>query len=320
VVDLALAPTGERVGLTLRQGERHTVEVVELEGAPKRVARVAVDPAAPGGRRLTWISPLELVLWEPAGALDGALAPRLAGGEAGPQPVWSAASPPAHRADVSTPPTRSFDTVRLNDEDDARWKGRSFVVVRSPDAITGRASESLRVDHPNGDSLRIPLPGEACGPPAQYGRPHARISADGRIGFDLRHVDGGCHAVAIHLETGDWRRIDSSKDAAVCSETRRVPLPHLEAALRGYVRDLEDSLEAAGGDPGASYALRIDPDGRTHLESRNLLGEPLTLVIAPFPLETPLSRIEVTAVANAGQGSGDATSSSSPGTPKLQPL
>ena len=72
--------------------------------------------------------------------------------------------------------------------------------------------------------------------------------------------------------------------------------------MRGYVRDLEETLAASGGDPRSAYQLRIAPDGRTTLVARDYLGAPLKLVVAPFPIETPLSRIDVTAVANTGGG------------------
>lgn len=320
VVDLALAPTGERVGLTLRRGDRRSVEVVELSGVPKRVARVPVAALDPGERmrRLAWLSDSELVLWEPAMALDRALSPSMLGGdEAPPQRIWLGQAPPASRFEgAEWMPSQPIDVAQLHDADDSRWNGRSFRIERSLDPLTGRAMDSLRVDRPEGDSALLSLPGEACGPAGQYGRPYLRISADGQVGLDLRYVDGGCHATAIHLGSGEWRRIDGSSDRGVCSETRRVPLPHLRAALGGYVSDFEEALADAGGDPGASYSLRIDPGGRTRVESRDLLGERLELEIAPFPIETPLTRIDVTNVANAGQGPAAPPASG----PKLNPL
>ncbi|MGH0030096.1 MAG: carboxypeptidase-like regulatory domain-containing protein [Myxococcota bacterium] len=316
-VDLALAPSGERVGLVLEKDGRRVVEVVELSGVPTRVARIAVDPVPElRPRRLAWVSATELVLWEPASALDRTLSPALLG-DAGspPERVWLGAASPASRSAVpdSVRP-RPIEPSDLNDEGDSRWNGRSFRVVRDLDPVTGRGSDALRIERPGGQASTLPLPGEACGPAGQYGRPHFRITADGEVGLDLRHVDGGCHAVAIHLVTGEWRRIDGSRDAAVCHESRRLPLPHMRAAMRGYVRDLEEALSAAGGDPGAAYTLRIARDGSTRLEARDLLGERLTLVVAPFPIETPLSRIDVTAVANAGEGT------AAPDEPRLKPL
>ena len=318
VVDLALAPTGERLGLTLRQGERRSVEVVELTGVPKRVAQVPIGaPLEEPPRRLAWMSDTELVLWDPASAVDQALSPSLLSGDGvRPERVWIGSAPPASRFGGDETSARPIDSAQLHDEGDSRWNGRSFQIVRSLDPVTGRASESLRVDRPQGDSSLLPLPGEACGPAGEYGRPYFRISADGQVGLDLRHVDGGCHVVAIHLGTGEWRRLDDSRASAVCSDTRRVPLVQLRAALRGYVDDLEDSLSAAGGDPGAAYTLLIDSAGRTRVESRDLMGDRLELTVTPFPIETPLERIEVTNVANAGQGPVAPPASG----PKLNPL
>lgn len=341
VVDLALSPTGQHVALTLRSGDRHAVEVIELAGAPRRVTRVPVEMTAddPPARRLAWLSAQELVLWEPASVVDATLsASRWTGQGSGrggaPERVWVGEAPPAHGSSVAGRPTAAthpLEAAMLHDEADSRWNGRSFQLVRTLDPLTGRASESLRVDHPDRDSALLALPGEACGPAGQYGRPYFRISADGGIALDLRHVDGGCRAVAIHLESGEWRRIDGAREPGVCSEVRRVPLAHLQAAARGYLRDLEEALSAAGGDPGASYTLHLERDGETRLESRDLLGERLDLELGPFPIETPLVRIDVTAAANAGQGpavpeAGPSGASSEPSVsppasqPKLNPL
>ena len=92
-----------------------------------------------------------------------------------------------------------------------------------------------------------------------------------------------------------------------------MPLPHLRAALRGYVRDLEETLAAGGGDPGSAYQLRIARDGRTTLVTRDYMGGLLKLVVEPFPVETPLSRIDVTAF-------GKDRPRSRPQPPVLEPL
>ncbi|MCZ6784808.1 MAG: LpqB family beta-propeller domain-containing protein [Proteobacteria bacterium] len=306
VVDLALAPGGARLAIGIEQAGRRSIEVVALESDSRRVARLAAPAEADGtrARRLAWASGGELILWEPGDALDRALAPSSLGAAgSGSEVVWRGATPPAHRA-----PSNAGERIlpvlasELNDEGDARWLGRSFQVVRSLDPLTGLASSELHTQTSAGEEFVIPLPGESCGPAGQYGRPHYRITADGEVGVDLRYVDGGCHALAIHLTNGKWKRLDDARAAGVCAQTRRVPLPQLRAAMRGYVRDLEETLAAAGGDPGSAYQLRIAPDGRTTLIARDYLGASLKLVVAPFPVETPLSRIDVTAVGYAGEG------------------
>lgn len=320
-VDLSLSPGGERVAIGVEQAGRRRIEVVELAGEPRTVAELPVRDA-PGARsrRLAWASGGELLLSDPAGSLDllaSGSAPG-GGGGSGPQVVWRGPVPPA-RQDASASGVddlRPVQAADLNDEGDVRWQGRSFQVVRSLDPTTGLASESLHTHKSEGEDLVAPLPGEPCGPAGQYGRPHYRITADPEIGVDLRYVDGGCHAVAIHLASGKWRRIDGAQGAGVCADTRRVPLPQLRAAMHGYVRDLEEALRAAGGDPGSAWSLRIGPDGRTTLESRKYAGgAPLELVVAPFPLETPLRRIDVTAIGDAGPALPPA-----PASPALQPL
>lgn len=95
------------------------------------------------------------------------------------------------------------------------------------------------------------------------------------------------------LETGKWTRIDGVDGPGVCSASRRVPATHLSTALRGYVREVESIAANAGADPAAAYALRIEPGGRTQLDTRSFNGEILTIDVPRFPLTTPLRRIEV---------------------------
>ena len=133
---------------------------------------------------------------------------------------------------------------------------------------------------------QIDLPGEPCGPRARFGQPHYRISAGGRLGLDLRWVDGGCHALRIDLETGGWARLDRGDAPGVCRAQRRVAPGHLATALRGWTRELHDAMEQAGADPGAAYALRIAPDGATQVRTRDFSGEPLTLRAPRFPVAT----------------------------------
>jgi hypothetical protein len=58
---------------------------------------------------------------------------------------------------------------------------------------------------------------------------------------------------------------------------------------------------AAGGDSVASYALIIGPDGSTHAETRNYLGEPVSAAVPDFPLATPLRRIDVSLVGSTSE-------------------
>jgi hypothetical protein len=300
VVDLALSPGGERVAVAVEQAGGRSVEVIELGGS-KRVARVPAL-AEPEPRRLAWISGAELVLWEPADALDLALSsPSLGRPGGAPEVIWRGAQPPAPRSTPSSDGrAHPIEPADRNDAGDARWQGRAFHVVRSLDPESGLASETLHSQTPEGDRFAVSLPGEACGPPGQYGRPHLRIAADGQSGLDLRYVDGGCHAVVVHLTSGRWKQIDGSAATGACRETRRVPPAQLRSAMRGYTRDLEDALRAAGGDPGAPYRLRIDPSGPTVLEARSYSGAALELVVPRFPVETQLRSIEVTGVTGTG--------------------
>jgi hypothetical protein len=99
------------------------------------------------------------------------------------------------------------------------------------------------------------------------------------------------------LESGNWARIDAAGAPAVCRAQRRIPPAHLAVALRGWTRELEATLETAGADPDAAYALRISPSGETQAMARDFAGDPLIVNGPPFPIATPLRRIDVTNVA-----------------------
>ena len=324
VVDLSLAPAGDRVALRVESARQREIEVVELTETPPRMSRVPAPDDGARVRRLAWTSGSDLVLWEPATRIDDGSASGLSSSAAAPEIVWSGSAAPASPgragadADRRPVPIQPSD---LNDEGDARWRGRSFRVTHVLDPLTGLTVDSLNTLTSEGDETSVRLPGETCGPRGQYGRPHFRIAADGETGLDLRWVEGGCHAVAIDLGNGDWQRIDGARADGVCSERRRVPLTQLQAALRGYVRELEDALESAGGDPRAAYTLRIEADGTTHIESRDYMGQLLRLEAQPFPVTTPLRRIDVSSVGKAGDGSPSPSPSRSPSQPPaLEPL
>ncbi len=69
----------------------------------------------------------------------------------------------------------------------------------SLDPESGLPRDRLVVTGPAGDRHSLSLPGETCGPPGRFGRPHYRIAADGRTALDLRFVDAGCEALRIDL-------------------------------------------------------------------------------------------------------------------------
>jgi hypothetical protein len=194
-----------------------------------------------------------------------------------------------------------LEPEHLSDEADTRWLGRSFSLENSIDLASGLPRDRLKVRREDGSSYAAELPGEACGG-ARFGRPQYRIGAGGRLGFDLRYVDGGCHAVAIDLETGSWNRIDSSRAPAQCRTQRSLPPAQLSTALRGWTRELHDSMREQGIDTGSAYALEIGGNGATQVLGRNADGKSVTGRAPRFPLATPLRRIDVTHVAPHGGG------------------
>ena len=301
ITDLALAPGGERAAFVAAGRGGPEVQLVDLaapgSGAPRAVG-AAADAAT---RRLAWTSAGELVLWQPASAADRAISPSVFS-EGSSRVVWSAS--PALPAAIArgAAPLEPLDPADLSDEADTLWLGRSFGLERTLDPDTGLSRDRLRITRADGTAAGVELPGEACGG-ARFGRPQYRIAAPGRIGLDLRFVGGGCHAVAIDLETGAWRRLDRVDKAATCRDQRSVPPAHLGTALRGWTRDLHAALESAGADPGAAYALRIDGRGQTLALAKTADGEPLSVPVPRFPIATPLRRIDVTNVSPAVPGS-----------------
>jgi hypothetical protein len=201
-----------------------------------------------------------------------------------------------------TGPRRPLDPADLSDEAEIRWFGRSFALERRLDPETGLSRDRLRVTHEDGSHHEIDLPGESCGPRARFGRPHYRIVAGGRLGLDLRWVDGGCHALRIDFETGGWARLDRGDAPSVCRAQRRVAPGQLATALRGWTRELHSAMDRAGADSSAAYILRIAADGSTQVRARDFIGEPVTLKAPRFPVTTPLRRVDVTNVAPATPG------------------
>lgn len=305
VVDLALAPDGLRAGYVAAT-EKPEVRIVDLTpgGSPK-TEFVTRDESSPP-RRLAWTSAGDLVLWEPSADAYHSVSPSIFGSDRF-EVVWKPArrripepSGPTFRAwrvkTDSRPQHSPLDPADLNDEADTRWLGRTFSLNRSIDAETGLARDVLAVVREDGSRYEIPLPGEACGPHGRFGRPHYRITAAENTGIDLRFVDGACHALLIDLETGAWTQLDESSEPAFCSSARNVPASNFNIALRSYAREVQLARTAAGGDPAASYALILEPDGTTTVETRSFAGEAVSSPAPSFPLATPLRRINVSLV------------------------
>ncbi len=302
VLDLALSPDG-RLAAFAQSGKKGTgVHVVELgpTGASSPVSAGAADRMPP--RRLAWTTPRQLVLWEPvATPLRASATARLAEGHV--EVLWNAPATWPRIAKPETPappaaPGAPLEPEDIYDEGASRWGGRGFSLVRDLDPSTGLAREQLRIAAADGTRHDVDLPGEPCGPTGHFGRPQYRVTADGSRAIDLRFIRGACRAVSIDLETGAWRPIDGAGSArARCRSERRIPPDHLRVALRGYFRQVENSLEAGGIDPTRAYALRIDASGATWAETRDAEGRPEQLKLAPFPVTTPLRIVHVSNVA-----------------------
>jgi hypothetical protein len=268
-VDLALAPDGRHAAVALESSEGRRVEVLRLGSDPEPVARV--HPPAGDRRRLGWVSARELVLWEPGARLAASGAPV----DASQRLLWTGSATGSAPGEWRRVPGDPVDVGM------ARWQGRAFEIRRALDETTGLGVDTLRISAAGRDPVSHRLPGEACGPRGQYGRPQLRIDASGQRGLDLRFVEGGCHAVSVDFASGDWRRLDSAPRAAPgCRELRRVPLGHLRSALGDYVESLEEVL------------------------SRDYMGRYLRLEVPDFPLRTPLRRIDVTSVSGAASPAG----------------
>jgi hypothetical protein len=293
VSDLALAPGGRHAAFVVAGPEGAEIRLLELGGGGAGLDLPPVPASRIPPRRLAWAGPGELVLWEPASEADRAVSPSIfASGRI--EVIWRDSTAPA--APAPDAPRMPLEPEDLNDEGDALWRGRSFSLRRTLDTNTGLGSDLLRVSAADGSRHTVALPGEACGPRGRFGRPHHRIASDTRTGLDLRFVDGGCHVVGVDLQTGLWSRLDSAAAPAVCRDRRRLPATHLRAALRGYSGEVEDEMARAGADTAAAYSLRIDAGGETRAETRDFSGAPLAVPVPPFPIATPLRRIDVSVV------------------------
>jgi len=313
-VDLSLSPSGTHVAVAHEVAGGRSIEVIALAPQPRRLARVrGEEPSPSSALQLAWSSDRDLVLWDPGRNASDATGPGVM------RRLWRDPSAPASANGASDEKVRLRPVALsdLNDEGDVRWQGRSFHVERKLQPASGLAAEALRVTHPDGRKQTLALPGEACGPRGQYGRPHFRISADGGRGLDLRWIEGGCRAVSIDLESGRWQALSSNRTAGSCRESRGVPLPHLRRAVRGYTGEIEDALIGAGAEPNEAYTLEVASDGATRVLSRDYAGKHIALPLPPFPIDTPLRRIRVTGVT---LGVGPAPAAAAEPLPELQPL
>jgi len=325
--DLALAPDGRRAAFEIAGDREPEVHIVELRASRSRLVQVIARDAQSSPRRLAWVNPVDLVLWEPSKDSYRAVSPSVFS-VGGFEQVWSATGPASHAFDrAEASPLFSEETAvpvlapeDLNDEGESRWRGRSFVLQRRPNPETGLPQDDLRVYREDATSYTLSLPGEVCGPRGRFGRPHYRIAADSRTSLDLRFVNGGCHVVRTDLETGAWSVLDAVDRAGVCRATRRVQSAEFRTALRGYTRELESAIVEAGADPAAAYALRIEPDGTTRLDTRGFSGKSMTIEVPRFPLKTPLQRIEVTTLGGGPNVGGISSVRGATAQPKLDPL
>jgi len=303
VVDLALAPDGMRVAFAVTTGDGVDLELVDITPAGTRASRTAATADDVPPRRLAWTQPGELVLWSPA-RLGGRSAAASIFSAGHTEVMWksSQALPAAIDPNAQTARTRPpLEPDDLSDETDTRWLGRSFSLERSLDLSSGLSRDRLLVRREDGSKFDMVLPGEACGG-ARFGRPQYRVGAGGRLAFDLRYVEGGCHAVAIDLTSGAWSRIDASRAAGQCRTQRAMPPALLATALRGWTRELHDAMHGQGIDTGSTYALTIRDGGATSVLGRNAEGLAVTGEVPNFPISTPLDRIDITHVSPHGGG------------------
>jgi len=327
VLDLALAPDGHRAAFSVAEDARSEVHVVELRAGQSKLAQVIPRDDTSTPERLAWIKSGDLVLWEPSEDPYRAVSPSVFSNGKFEQ-IWSARGPASRAAGYGElselrRTERSAPVLapeELNDEGDTRWQGRSFVLQQRPNPVTGLPQDDLRVYREDATSYTLSLPGEVCGPRGRFGRPQYRIAADTRTSLDLRFVNGGCHVVRTDLETGEWSALDAVNRPGVCRAARRVPPAEFKTALRGYTSELESAIFKAGADPAAAYALRIESDGTTRLDTRGFSGEPMTLEVPRFPLDTPLRRIEITTLDSSSSIDGISKASGATASPSLEPL
>jgi hypothetical protein len=320
-LDISLAPDGRRAAFSVAVDGESEVHIVDLRVGRAMPVQVVARETGSRPRRLVWTSPGDLVLWEPT--LDAYPPGSTSAFSTGRfERVWSASGPASRApAEAGAQPPQSAETAHptlvpenLSDESDSRWLGRSFVLHRSPNADTGLARDELRVYREDATNYTVALPGEPCGPPGRFGRPQYRIAADSRTSLDLRFVEGGCHVIRTDLESGEWSAVDGTDRPGTCRSARRIQASEFKTAFRGYSSELEATIFDAGADSAAAYALRIEPGGKVQLDTRGFSGEPVTLEVPAFPIDTPLRRIEVSVLG------GTPSIRESSATPRVEPL
>jgi len=327
VLDLALAPDGRRAAFAVSGDRASEVHVVELRAGQSKLSQVIPRDDPSSAERLAWIKSGDLVLWEPSQDSYQAVSPSVFSAGKFEQ-IWSATGPASHAAGYGeASPLLRVETAApvlapedLNDEGDSRWRGRSFALQQRPNPASGLLQDDLRVYREDATSYTLALPGEVCGPRGRFGRPQYRITADSRTSLDLRFVNGGCHVVRTDLENGEWSILDATDRPGVCRAARRVQPTEFQTALRGYTRELESAIFQAGADPAAAYALRIEADGTTRLDTRRFSGESMTIEVPRFPLDTPLQRIEVTTLGGDSNIGGISNVRGATARPRLEPL
>jgi hypothetical protein len=325
-LDLALAPDGRRAAFAVSGDPKAEVHVVELRAGQSRLSQVISRDGQSSPQRLAWMKSGDLVLWEPSEDSYQAVSPSVFSSGKFEQ-IWSTKGPASHAAGYgeasklrSEAEAAVLAPEDLNDEGDSRWRGRSFVLQQRPNPTTGLPQDDLRVYREDATSYTLSLPGEVCGPRGRFGRPQYRITADNRTSLDLRFVNGGCHVVRTDLENGEWSILDGTDRSGVCRAARRVQPTELKTALRGYTRELESAIFESGADPAAAYALRIEPDGTTKLDTRGFSGESMTISVPRFPIDTPLQHIEITTLGGSSNVRGISSTSGATARPRLDPL
>ncbi len=303
VVDVSLAPGGERAALLVRDGAELEVQLVALAPAPAP-AEVLLRASAEPRRRLAWSPAGELFLIDADDSLEALASGALSDArETTRQRLWQPPGLPAAPAPWAGAWVSGAGDVTRNDEASTRFGGRAFEMLHDLDPQTGLARDQLRVSEPTGEVRLLDLPGEACRQSGRFGRPHYRLGHDGRWGLDLRFVEGRCQAVAIDLASGGWRGLQAgSGGEPVCARSRRLPRAQLGLALRGYVVELENRLSESGLDPFAAFSLELGAGGRTVIRAVDAAGVARRLAAPAFPITTPLERIEVSVVAPPPSG------------------
>ena len=115
-------------------------------------------------------------------------------------------------------------------------------------------------------------------------------------------------------------KVQGGATDALYRSARRVQPTELRTALRGYTRELESAIFEAGADPAAAYALHIERDGTTRLDTRGFSGASMAIEVPRFPLDTPLQRIEITTLGGGSTVGGISNARGAIAHPRVDPL